>query len=130
VTGGLQDQGGFDFNADDYIQVGSLHNKGERSQTAHGEWVIPVWSSAQNLNGSVPTPYIYEDRVNVNEVAEAIGKMYALGKKKRKANGKKGREWAINNLASKVMCDSMSEGIDTAIKNYKPKQRFNLYKLS
>jgi glycosyltransferase involved in cell wall biosynthesis len=130
VTGGLQDQCGFDFNADDYIQVGSLHNKGERSQTAHGEWVIPVWSSAQNLNGSVPTPYIYEDRVNVNEVAEAIGKMYALGKKKRKANGKKGREWAINNLSSKVMCDSMSEGIDTAIKNYKPKQRFNLYKLS
>ena len=130
VTGGLQDQCGFDFNADDYIQVGSLHNKGERSQIAHGEWVIPVWSSTQNLNGSVPTPYIFEDRVNLNDVADAIGKMYALGKKKRTANGKKGREWAIKNLSSKVMCDSMAEGIENAIKNYKPKERFNLYKLS
>ena len=130
VTGGLQDQCGFDFNADDYIQVGSLHNKGERSQIAHGEWVIPVWSSTQNLNGSVPTPYIFEDRVNLNDVAAAIGKMYALGKKKRTANGKKGREWAIKNLSSKVMCDSMAEGIENAIKNYKPKERFNLYKLS
>jgi hypothetical protein len=56
--------------------------------------------------------------------------MYKLGKKKRKANGQKGREWAINNLSSKVMCDSMAEGIDTAIKNHKPKERFNLYKIS
>ena len=130
VTGGLQDQCGFDFNADDYIQVGSLHNKGERSQTAHGEWVIPVWSSSQNLNGSVPTPYIYEDRVNLQDVSDAIGEMYKLGKKKRKANGQKGREWAIENLSSKVMCDSMSKGIETVIENYKPKERFNLYKIS
>jgi glycosyltransferase involved in cell wall biosynthesis len=130
VTGGLQDQCGFDFTADDYISIGSLHNKGERSQTIHGEWVIPVWSSSQNLNGSIPTPYIYEDRVNVQDVSNAIGEMYKLGKKKRKANGQKGREWAIKNLSSKVMCDSMSKGIKTVIENYKPKERFNLYKIS
>ena len=130
VTGGLQDQCGFDFSADDYISIGSLHNKGERSQTKHGEWVIPVWSSSQNLNGSVLTPYIYEDRVNLQDVADAINKMYELGNKKRKANGQKGREWAIKNLSSKVMCDSLSEGIDTAIKNYGPKQKYNLYKIS
>jgi glycosyltransferase involved in cell wall biosynthesis len=130
VTGGLQDQCGFDFTADDYISIGSLHNKSERSQTKHGEWVIPVWSSSQNLNGSVPTPYIYEDRVNLQDVANAIGEMYKLGKKKRKVIGQKGREWAIKNLSSKVMCDSMSDGIDTAIKNYKPKERFNLFKIS
>jgi hypothetical protein len=56
--------------------------------------------------------------------------MYELGNKKRKANGQKGREWAIKNLSSKVMCDSLSEGIDTAIKNYGPKQKYNLYKIS
>jgi hypothetical protein len=118
------------YTADDYIGLGSLHNKEKYDFSLHGDWVIPVWSSSQNLNGSVPTPYIYEDRVNVNDVANAIGEMYKLGKKKRTANGKKGREWAIRNLSSKVMCDSMSNGIETAIKNYKPKERFNLYKLS
>ena len=129
VTGGLQDQCGFDFNADDYIQVGSLHNKGERSQTAHGEWVIPVWSSAQNLNGSPLTPYIYEDRVNVNDVADKIRLMYDLGPKKRKSRGLKGRKFALENLSSKVMCDKMSEGILKTIENFKPKQKYNLYKI-
>ena len=130
VTGGLQDQCGFIYTADDYIEIGSLHNKEKHDFSLHGEWVIPIWSSSQNLNGSVPTPYIYEDRVNLKDVSDAIGEMYKLGKKKRKANGQKGREWAIENLSSKVMCDSMSKGIETVIENYKPKERFNLYKIS
>ena len=129
VTGGLQDQCGFDFTADDYITVGSLHKKSERSQTKHGEWVIPIWSAAINLNGSVPTPYIFDDRVNDDEVADAIMKMYKLGKKKRKSKGLKGREFVIENLSNKIMCDKMIEGIDTAIEKFTPKKRFELYKI-
>jgi hypothetical protein len=75
------------------------------------------------------TPYIYDDRVNNNEVAEAISEMYLLGKEKRKENGQVGREWAIKNLSSKVMCDSMSEGIETTIKNFTPREKYNLYKV-
>ena len=88
-----------------------------------------MWASSQNLNGSVPTPYIYEDRVNVNDVAGAIGEMYGFGKKKRKVKGQKGREWAIENVSSKVMCDSMVKGIETTFENFKPKERYNLYKI-
>jgi glycosyltransferase involved in cell wall biosynthesis len=129
VTGGLQDQCGFIHTADDYIEIGSLHNKEKHDFSLHGEWVIPVWSASQNLNGSVPTPYIYEDRINLGDVAYAIGQMYSLGSKKRKANGQKGREWAIKNISSKVMCDSMVKGIETTLENFTPKQRFNLYKI-
>ena len=129
VTGGLQDQCGFDFTEDDYISIGSLHKKEERSQTPHGEWVIPIWSSAINLNGSVPTPYIFDDRVNDNDVANAIMKMYKLSKKKRKEKGLKGRKFVIENLSNKIMCDKMIDGIDTAIKNFTPKKRFELYKI-
>jgi glycosyltransferase involved in cell wall biosynthesis len=129
VTGGLQDQCGFDFTEDDYISIGSLHKKEERSQTPHGEWVIPIWSSAINLNGSVPTPYIFDDRVNDNDVADAIMKMYKLSKKKRKEKGLKGRKFVIENLSNKIMCDKMIDGIDTAIKNFTPKKRFELYKI-
>jgi len=129
VTGGLQDQCGFDFTEDDYISIGSLHKKEERSQTPHGEWVIPIWSSAINLNGSVPTPYIFDDRVNDNDVADAIMKMYRLSKKKRKEKGLKGRKFVIENLSNKIMCDKMIDGIDTAIKNFTPKKRFELYKI-
>jgi hypothetical protein len=52
-----------------------------------------------------------------------------MGREKRKECGLKGREWAIKNVSSKVMCDSMIDGIETTFKNYKPKKNFNLYKI-
>jgi glycosyltransferase involved in cell wall biosynthesis len=129
VTGGLQDQCGFEYTADDYIEIKTLHDKKEYNNTPCGEWVVPIWSSANNLNGSVPTPYIFDDRVNDNDVADAIKTVYDWGKKGRKKRGLKGREFAIKNLSSKVMCDKMSEGIEQSINNFKPKERFNLYKI-
>jgi len=129
VTGGLQDQCGFDYTADDYIDVGTLHNKEVHGNINHGDWVEPVWSSAINLNGSVPTPYIFDDRVNDNDVANAIMKMYKLSKKKRKEKGLKGREFIINNLSNKIMCDKMIGGIEQTLENFKPRKKFNLYKI-
>jgi glycosyltransferase involved in cell wall biosynthesis len=129
VTGGLQDQCGFNYTADDYINIGTLHNKQIHKDTPHGVWVKPIWPSAININGSPLTPYIYDDRVNDEEVADAINEMYLLGKEKRKENGQVGREWVIKNLSSKVMCDTMSEGIQKTIKNFTPRERFNLYKV-
>jgi glycosyltransferase involved in cell wall biosynthesis len=129
VTGGLQDQMGFNYSADDYISFGTLHNKRIHGSTIHGEWVFPVWSSAINLNGSVPTPYIFDDRVNDEHVASAIGKVYSLSKKKRKERGLKGREFVMNNLSNKIMCDKMIEGIEQTFENWKPRERFNLYKI-
>ena len=130
VTGGLQDQCGFEFSADDYIEIGSLHNFGKYDDLPkHGEWVYPVYPSAINLNGSPLTPFIFDDRVNDEEVAKSILKMYLMGRELRKVNGQKGREWAIENLSSNVMCNKMVEGIETTLENFKPKERFNLYKI-
>lgn len=129
VTGGLQDQMGFGYSQDDYISFGTLHNRRIHGSTIHGEWVIPVWPSAININGSVPTPYIFDDRVNDEEVASAIGKIYTMGKKNRKKIGLKGREFMISNLSNKIMCDKMIEGIEQTFENWKPRKRFNLYKI-
>jgi glycosyltransferase involved in cell wall biosynthesis len=129
VTGGLQDQMGFNYSADDYISFETLHNKRVHGSTKHGEWVVPIWPAAININGSVPTPYIFDDRVNNEEVASAIGKVYSLSKKKRKERGLKGREFMINNLSNKIMCEKMIEGIEQTFDNWKPRQRFNLYKI-
>jgi glycosyltransferase involved in cell wall biosynthesis len=126
VTGGLQDQCGFEYSSDDYIKVGSMH---QSNDGVSGEWVVPIWPSAININGSVLTPYIFEDRVNDNEVADAIMTVYNWGREERKERGKKGREFMINNLSDKIMCSKMVEGIETAIKNFTPRERFNLYKI-
>ena len=130
VTGGLQDQCGFEYSPNDYIKIGSLHDRKNLKDTPkHGEWVVPVWPSAINVNGSIPTPYIFEDRVNNHEVADAIMKIYNWTKEERKTKGKEGREWAKKNLSNKIMCDSLTDGIENTINNFKPKERFNLYKI-
>ena len=130
VTGGLQDQMGFNFTADDYISIGSLHHKNKSKHLVmEGEWVEPIWPAALNLNGSVPTPYIFDDRVNDDEVAEGIMKMYKLGKKKRKSKGLKGREFMVKNFSNKIMCEKMIEGIEQTLENWKPRKRFDLYRV-
>ena len=129
VTGGLQDQCGFNYTENDYINIGSLHDKKKYGLTTHGEWVVPIWPDSNNLNGSVPTPYIYEDRVNIQEIASAIKKVYGWSKKERKRRGLIGREWGIKNLSNKIMSDKMIESIETTLNNWKPKKRFNLYRI-
>ena len=129
VTGGLQDQCGFNYSADDYITFGSLHIKKDHGSTLHGEWVVPVWSVANNLNGSIPTPYIFDDRVNNDDVANAIGQVYSWSKEERKERGLKGREFMIKNLSSEIMANTLLDGIEKVFENYKPRKRFDLYKL-
>lgn len=134
VTGGLQDQCGFnidgvEFSDKDYIKIGSVHDHKLWGMLSHGEWVVPVWPSAINLNGSPLTPYIFDDRANLYDVTDAIFKVYNWGRAQRKQNGLKGREWAMKNICSKIMCEKMSYGIDMAIKNFKPKKKYNLYKI-
>jgi hypothetical protein len=80
---------------------------------------LPIWSVSQTLNGSPLTPYIFDDNLNLDDVSDAILKMYNLGKKKRKEIGLKGREWALKTLSSEIMCNKMSEGILNAINTCK-----------
>lgn len=129
VTGGLQDQCGFPYDAEDYIKIESIHNKRKFGGTPHGEWVEPVWSVAHNINGSPFTPYIFDDRVNDDDVADVIMKIYKYGPEERKRRGLLGREWAIENLSAKVMCDAMIEGIETTLNNWKPRKKYDLYKI-
>lgn len=134
VTGGLQDQCGFnvdgvEFTDKDYIKIGSLHDKRKWDILSHGDWVVPIWPSSINLNGSPLTPYIFDDRANLYDVTDAILRVYNWDKKTRKENGLKGREWAMKNVSSNVMCEKMIDGIDTALNNFKPKARYKLHKL-
>ena len=138
VTGGLQDQCGFKIDgkyltADDYKEIGSLHDYRKwEDKVTHGEWVKPVWSRVQTMTGSVPTPYIIDDKVDVTEVSEAIRYWYDKGDKGRQKAGKAGRNAFINEIGLGVDTQNktMGDGIEKAIKNFKPKKRFNLYKLA
>ena len=139
VTGGLQDQCGFKkkstgkyFTAEDYKQIGSLHDYREwEDKVTHGEWVKPVWPRVQTLVGSLPTPYIIDDKVDVHDVADAIRYWYDTHSEDRKEFALKGREEFLGDMGlnAKNMCKTLVDGITTTFKNWKPKEKFNVYKL-
>ena len=137
VTGGLQDQCGFKIDgkyltADDYKEIGSLHDwRKWEDKVTHGEWVKPVWSRTQTMVGSVPTPYIIDDKVDIYEVSDAIRYWYDKTPEERKEAGLKGRgefqgEIGLN---AKNQNQLMADGIEKALANWKPKQKFNVYKI-
>jgi len=139
VTGGLQDQCGFKkkstkkyFTAEDYKQIGSLHDWREwEDKVTHGEWVKPVWPRVQTLVGSIPTPYIIDDKVDVVDVADAIQYWYDKTPQERSEAGLKGREEFLGEMGlnSKNMCKTLVDGIETTFENWKPKEKFNVYKI-
>ncbi len=137
VTGGLQDQCGFKkdgipFTAEDYKKIGSLHEwrKWEENVT-FGEWVKPIWPRVQTMVGSVPTPYIIDDKVDVTEVSHAIRYWYDKTPYQRNEVGKIGREWMLGDgkLASEHMCYEMGNAIEDTLKNWKRRSRYKLYQI-
>lgn len=137
VTGGLQDQCGFKLDgkyltAEDYVEIGSLHDwRKWESKLSWGEWVRPVWSRSRSLAGSVPTPYIWDDRVDVEEVAVAMVEMYQLGREELYIRGIGGRTAFINDMGLEHhnMNNMMAEGIEETIKNFTPRKRWETFKI-
>jgi glycosyltransferase involved in cell wall biosynthesis len=139
VTGGLQDQCGFKkkstkkyFTAEDYKQIGSLHNWREwQDKVTHGDWVKPVFPKVQTMVGSLPTPYIIDDKVDIYDVADAIRYWYDKTPEQRTNDGLKGRNEFLGEMGlnSKNMCKTLVDGIETTFENWKPKKKVNVYKL-
>ena len=138
VTGGLQDQCGFKLDgkyltAEDYIEIGSLHKwRDWEGKVEPGVWARPVWSKAQTMAGSVPTPYIWDDKVDVYDVADAMMDMYNTPKETLKQNGLEGRRAFIEDVGLSVenMCNTLVDGIEGTFENWKPRKRFELFKLN
>lgn len=133
VTGGIQDQMRFEDENKNWISFdkdfGSNH-KGKYKTC--GEWAIPVFPKVQTLSGTIPTPYIYDDICNIDDIKEAITKAYSMSKEEREYKGLKGHEWVISdesNMSAKNMCKNIVEGIDLTLKEFKPRSNFDFNKI-
>jgi len=135
VTGGLQDQCGFEIDgkyltADDYITIGSLHNKKKYEKIKHGEWVKPIFP-VRSTAGSILTPYIFDDRVDYADITPLIREWYETPKEDRKSAGLAGRDWLLGEggLSTQNMCKTLIDGMETAFENWQPRKKYKLYKL-
>jgi len=133
VTGGLQDQCGFRgddgelLTAEDYVELGSNHLGKYKD---HGEWVKPVYPASRSLQGSPPTPYIWDDRCNPEDVAPLFREFYDMGRKERKRLGSLGTEFCKENqMTSEEMGKNFIKSMNGAFENWKPKKRYTVEKI-
>ena len=133
VTGGMQDQMRFEDENGKWVDFDEdfCSNHFGRYRK-YGEWAQPIWPSSISIQGSVPTPYIYDDRVDFTYASDAIRKVYNLGEEERKRRGKLAREWVTSEesgMSSSKMCDNVIKHIDKTLNAFKPKPKFELIKI-
>jgi len=134
VTGGLQDQAGFVDEEGNLIHHDNHFNaefgtNATRKYEKHGEWVLPVWPAQRGLIGSPVTPYIFDDRCDWKDAADRLLEVYNMTKKERARRGKLGREYALSEgFTATNMGNLFIEGMEEALKKWKPPKRFGLYK--
>ena len=139
VTGGMQDQCGFKYKgeyltADDYSWVHSLHDAKkwkDNSDLTWGDWCKPVWPSNRSLQGSIPTPYIFDDRPRFEDFADAIKEWYDMGKEERDRRGMLGHEFVMGDdamMSASSMCQNFTDHMNTAFEKWTPRKRYTIFK--
>jgi glycosyltransferase involved in cell wall biosynthesis len=135
VTGGLQDQCGFKkedgsyLTVDDYSDEFQSNHRGRYKE--HGDWVYPVFPSNISLQGSPPTPYIYDDRCNSEDAAEGLKYFYDMDEEERKECGEKGLEFVKTEeigMTAENMSKRFTKDMNTVFDKWKPRKRYTLYK--
>ena len=135
VTGGLQDQCGFRkedgsyLTKDDYVAEWGSNHDGKYKEC--GEWAFPVFPSNRSLQGSLPTPYIFDDRASFEHVAVKMKEVYDV-KDELKDRGMKGREFVRDEkigMTAKNMCNRFINDMETAWEKFEPRKKFEIYKV-
>ena len=130
VTGGMQDQMRFVDNEGKWFTPSSDIPSNHRGTfKKHGEWAFPVYPTSRSIQGSPPTPYIYDDRCKWEDACDRIKEVYNLPPEERKRRGMKGREWALSDEAgfdsthqAKRVIDAINELFDI----WTPREKYEL----
>ena len=129
VTGGMQDQMRFeDENGEWFTPSLEIPSNHTGKYKKHGEWAYPVFPSNRSIQGSPPTPYIWDDRCRPEDAAEQITAIYSLSKEERKAKGLKGREWALGEagFTGRIQGERIIEAFKELFKTWKPREKYEL----
>ena len=130
VTGGMQDQMRFvDDKGKWFEPTPEIPSNHRGTYKKHGEWAFPVYPTSRSIQGSPPTPYIFDDRCRWEDAMERIKEVYELDSEERKARGLKGREWAISDEAgftAERQAERVVEAFTELFKIWKPREDFEI----
>ena len=132
VTGGMQDQMRFEDENGDWIKFDDKFPSNHFGKYKNcGEWAVPVFPSNMSLVGSVPTPYIWDDRADFRDIALAIEKVYNMSPEERHRRGLAGRDWVQSdesNMSARKMCQNFISTMEESLSNFKKRDTFELIK--
>lgn len=132
VTGGLQDQiGQIDDEGKPVVFDADFGSNSIGKYKKHGPWAYPVWPVTRLVQGSIPTPYIFDDLAKWEDFGEAFMYWYLMDPTKRKSCGTEGRRWALNEggLNSKNMGQQFLDGMKYVFSNWSKPKKFGIYSI-
>lgn len=133
VTGGLQDQMRFEDENGNWINFDEHFTTNHRGKyKTCGDWALPIFPTARVLQGSIPTPYIFDDFSDANDGAKKLLECYNLGREERDRRGLIGRDWVMgeeSKMNSKMMCNKFIDCTDNLFKCWLPKPKYEVIKI-
>ena len=132
VTGGMQDQMRFvDENGKwiDFDEKFCSNHYGTYKEC--GKWAIPLFPTNQSIVGSIPTPYILDDRASFIDASQKLEQVYNMPVEERQDRGMAARQWVLSKesmMSAKHMCDNVIDCIDETFEKFKPRKKFELIK--
>ena len=132
VTGGMQDQMRFVYENGKWFEPSpEIPSNHRGTYKKHGEWAFPVYPTSRSIQGSPPTPYIYDERCSAEDTSDQIMNLYNMGDKNRQKIGNAGLKWALSDEAgftSEKMSNRIIEGMDELFDTWQPREKFEFLK--
>jgi glycosyltransferase involved in cell wall biosynthesis len=132
VTGGMQDQLRFEDENGKWIEFSEKFPSNHFGKyKKHGEWAEAVFPSNMSIVGSIPTPYIFDDRADFRDIAKAIKNIYDLPYEERNRRGEAGRTWVRSDeamMSARKMCENVVSTIEETFSKFKKRNTFELIK--
>lgn len=102
-------------------QTGGLHDQTDNKH----KWCVGVTPKCRFLSSTTNTPYIYTDYCDIDMVARKLREFYY-----NYPSSNTYTEYIIENeYTSNKMCESIENGIENTLFNFKPRQRYKVTKL-
>ena len=131
VTGGMQDQMRFEDEDGNWLEFNDKFCSNHfGTYKKHGKWAYPVFPSNMSLVGSVPTPYIWDDRADFRDIAIQLEAAYTTkmeNPEEFKEQGLAARAWVTSDEAmqsARWMCKNVITTVEDTLKNWKPRAKY------
>ena len=136
VTGGMQDQMRFEDENGKWIKFTEEFGSNHRGKyKKHGKWAYPVFPSNLSIVGSIPTPYIFDDRAEPFDIAEQIELLYKTKTQQPEeyqTQCEAAYKWVMSDEAMMTatnMAKNIIDGVEETFDKWQPRHSYELIKV-